>query len=140
MTAGDAGMEAAREEVRSSGVKSLLKLGSMLPWLARDVPAVGGKSPENTALAQEVRHEVAGMRVVQQEIRTTVHDHSLQLRRVEDQLGRVRESLVAEAAGSQDLVTSVKSTTRTVQVVGIAVCALLGFVLVMVMLLFLHSR
>jgi cell division protein FtsX len=59
---------------------------------------------------------------------------------VEDQLGRVRESLVAEAAGSQDLVTSVKSTTRTVQVVGIAVCALLGFVLVMVMLLFLHSR
>lgn len=141
MTAGDAGLEAAREEVRSSGVKSLLKLGSMLPWLARDVPAVGGAdNPQNTALTQEVRHEVAGMRVVQQEIRTTVHDHSLQLRRVEDQLSRVRESLVAEAAGSQDLVTSVKSTTKTVQVVGIAVCALLGFVLVMVMLLFLHSR
>jgi hypothetical protein len=32
-----------------------------------------------------------------------------------------------------------KSTNKTVQVVGVAVCALLGFVLIMVMLLFLRA-
>lgn len=125
---------------RNSAVRTLLHMGSMLPWLARESPAADARSKQSIALTQEVRQEVAGMRLVQQEIRSTVHDHSLQLQRVEDQLSRVRETLVDDADETAELVTSVKSTTRTVQVVGISVCALLGFVLVMVMLLFLRAK
>ncbi|HEX5233775.1 MAG TPA: hypothetical protein VFW25_00450 [Silvibacterium sp.] len=125
---------------RNSAVRTLLHMGSMLPWLARESPAADSRNKQSIALTQEVRQEVAGMRLVQHEIRSTVHDHSLQLKRVEDQLTRVRETLVDDADETAELVTSVKSTTRTVQVVGISVCALLGFVLVMVMLLFLRAK
>jgi hypothetical protein len=127
--------------VQSSGVKALLKLGSMLPWLARDFPVVESvNKPQNNALTQEVRDEVAGMRLVQNEIRSTVHDHSLQLKRVEEQLSRVRETLVEEASETADLVDSVKTTNRAVTLFGVGVCLLLVFMMGMLVYLVMHNR
>lgn len=134
-------VEEARPGVQSSGVKALLRLGSLLPWLARDFPVVeSANKPQNNALTQEVRDEVAGMRLVQHEIRSTVHDHSLQLKRVEEQLSRVRETLVEEASETSDLVDTVKTTTKAVTMFGIGVCALLLFMLAMLLMLVMHGR
>ncbi len=134
-------VEEARPAVQSSGVKALLKLGSMLPWLARDFPVVESvNKPQSNALTQEVRDEVAGMRLVQNEIRSTVHDHSLQLKRVEEQLSRVRETLVEEASETADLVDSVKTTNRAVTMFGVGVCLLLLFMLGMLVFLIMHNR
>jgi hypothetical protein len=134
-------MEGSQPGVQGSGVKALLRLGSLLPWLARDFPVVESeKKQQSTALTQEVRDEVAGMRLVQHEIRSTVHDHSLQLKRVEEQLSRVRETLVEEASETADLVDTVKTTNRAVAMFGVGVCLLLVVMLAMLVVLVMHGR
>jgi hypothetical protein len=113
----------------------------MLPWLARDFPVVESvNKPQSNALTQEVRDEVAGVRLVQNEIRSTVHDHSLQLKRVEEQLSRVRETLVEEASETADLVDTVKTTNRAVTLFGVGVCVVLLVMLAMLVVLVMHSR
>jgi hypothetical protein len=121
----------------SSGMKALLRLGTLLPWLAREMEA---GNDQNAALTQEVRHEVSGMRLVQYEIRSTVHDHSLQLKRVEEQLTRVREAVTAEQSGTADLVESVKSTTKVVSMVGVGICVMLVAILGLVTFMVMHGR
>lgn len=121
----------------SSGMKALLRLGTLLPWLAREMEA---GNDQNAALTQEVRHEVSGMRLVQYEIRSTVHDHSLQLKRVEEQLTRVRESIQAETSGTEELVETVKSTTKAISFMGIGIISVLVVLLGMMIFLIMHSR
>lgn len=121
----------------SSGMKALLRLGTLLPWLAREMEA---GNDQNAALTQEVRHEVSGMRLVQYEIRSTVHDHSLQLKRVEEQLTRVRESIQAETSGTEELVETVKSTTKAISFMGIGIISVLVVLLGMMVFLIMHSR
>src|SRR6185437_15764823 len=87
-----------------SAWKTMLRLGSVLPWVARALPAlesgainadpgaVGVTAAGSAGVAQETRQDVAGLRLVQYETRTTVQDHSMQLKRMEEQLTRVRES------------------------------------------------
>lgn len=132
-----AAAQAQAKKANSSGMKALLRLGTLLPWLAREMEA---GNDQNAALTQEVRHEVSGMRLVQYEIRSTVHDHSLQLKRVEEQLTRVRESIAEEQSGTAELVESVKSTTKVVSMVGVGLCAMLVAILGLVMFMVLHGR
>ena len=133
----ESGAGAKSANRNSSGMKALLRLGTLLPWLAREMEA---GNDQNAALTQEVRHEVSGMRLVQYEIRSTVHDHSLQLKRVEEQLTRVRESIQAEASGTEELVETVKSTTKVVSFVGIGIISALAVLLGMMIFLIMHSR
>ncbi|MGC2162309.1 MAG: hypothetical protein WA634_10395 [Silvibacterium sp.] len=120
--------------------KTLLRLGSMLPWLARALPMLeaGARGEQSPGLVQEVRHEVAGMRMVQYEIKTTVQDHSLQLKRMEEQLTRLRESL--DSPDNNELTKSVKLTAKLVQMAGIGLGALLLVLLIMVAVLLAHHH
>jgi hypothetical protein len=131
------------EEMKPEGVasawKALLKLGSVMPWLARSGAAPEGGSSPNSGLAQEAPHEVAHLRMVQYEIRSTVHDHSLQLKRMEEQLTRVREVMESESSEHAELTESVMSTVKLVRLIGMGLGALLVTLIVMVGLLLVHG-
>jgi len=130
----------ARPEGWNAAWKTLLRLGAVLPWLARALPMLesGASGEQGVGLVQEVRHEVAGIRLVQYEIKTAVQDHSLQLKRVEDQLARLRESM--NSPDHDNLAETVQSTAQLVKWVGIGLGALLVVLLIMVAVLLMHGH
>ena len=127
-------MEEEKPENLSSALKTLVKLGSVLPWISRAMPgAEGGAGSEmETGLTHEGRHEIANLRMIQYEIRSTVHDHSLQLKRMEEQVVRVRESLESGSRENLELAESVKSTVKLLRLVGIGLGVLMVVLIVMV--------
>lgn len=134
-------MEEEKPESLSSALKTLVKLGSVLPWISRAVPTAEGVpgSEMETGLSHEGRHEIANLRMVQYEIRSTVHDHSLQLKRMEEQVIRVRESMESGSRENMDLAESVKSTVKLLRLVGIGLGVLMVVLIVMVGLLSVHK-
>jgi hypothetical protein len=125
------------EKIRPEGWNSAWRtlLAPVLPWIARVLPMLESSalSEQSASLTQEVRHEVAGLRMVQYEIKTAVQEHSVQLKRIEEQLGRVRESV--GVAQSDDLAESVRTTAKLVQWIGIGLGGLVVVLIVMVIVL-----
>lgn len=131
-------LEKIRPEGWNMAMKTLLRLGGALPWLARVAPLLeaGLSKDANTGVVREVRQEVTGLRTTQQEIRTTVQDHTLQLQRVEDQLDRIRESL--QRTGGEELAEKVEAQAKLLRMAGIGLGALLVVLIVMVGILMAH--
>jgi len=131
-----------RPEGMASALKALMHLGSVLPWAARLAPLFEGSmvGEQSLTASPEVRHEVAGLRLVQYEIKTTVQDHSLQLKRLEDQLTRVQESVESDSSDSASVMESVKSTAKLVRLMGIGMGVLLVVLIIMVAMLMAHGR
>lgn len=132
-------IEDMKPEGVASALKTLMKLGSVMPWLGRPVPTPEGGSGANAGLAPEAPHEVAHLRMVQYEIRSTVHDHSLQLKRMEEQLTRVREVMESESSEHGELTESVMATVKLVRMLGMGLGALLLTLIVMVGLILVHG-
>lgn len=133
-----------RPEGWVSAWKTLLRLGSVLPWVARALPMIeaGGLAEPQAGPGglQEIRQDVSGLRLVQYEIRTTVQDHSMQLKRMEEQLGRVRESLELKASESGDLAESVRSMTRLMRLASMGLGGLLLLLVVLEIVMLAHGR
>lgn len=141
-------IEKAKPEGWSQSWRTLIRLGSALPWLSRALPALeagmGSQAgpPAGPGAAQgmgggatagasaEMQQDVAGMRLVQYEIRTTVQDHSAHLKRMEEQLTRVRESVESKAA-NQELAENVQSAMKMLKMVGIGLGGLLVLLIVL---------
>lgn len=135
-------LEASRPEGWNHAAwKTLLRLGAVLPWIARSLPMFqGGAAGEETGFAQHVRHEVAGLRLLQHEIKSTVQDHSLQLKRMEEQLTRVRVHVESETLESAGMADSFRAAMKMLRMIGIGVGALLLVLILMVSLILAHGH
>lgn len=122
-----------------SAWKALLRIGSVLPWMAKTLPAGETGLTADAGAPGEVRQDVAGLRLVQYEIRTTVQDHTLQLKRMDEQLGRIRESLESKSSDS-DLVENVESMSRLIRIVGVGLGGLVLVLILLVAILLAHGR
>lgn len=131
-----------------SAWKTMLRLGSVLPWVARALPALESSAlgvepgstgapgaPGATGIAQETRQDVAGLRLVQYEIRTTVQDHSMQLKRMEEQLTRVRESVDSRSSENAEVAENLRTMTKLVRLAGMGLGALLLVLIVLVIVM-----
>ena len=137
-------IEKAKPDGWSQSWRTLIRLGSALPWLSRALPALeagmGGQPGPPAAhgigggatagASAEMQQDVAGMRLVQYEIRTTVQDHSAHLKRMEEQLTRVRESVESKAA-QKELAENVQSAMKMLKIVGIGLGGLLVLLVVL---------
>lgn len=134
-----------------SAWKTMLRLGSVLPWVARALPALEsgalGVEPDPTAtavgtgttgVAQETRQDVAGLRLVQYEIRTTVQDHSMQLKRVEEQLTRVRESVDSRSSENAEVAANLRAMAKLMRLAGVGLGVLLLVLIVLVVVMMAH--
>lgn len=124
-----------------SAWKALLRIGSALPWMAKALPAAeAGAMADGAGTPGEVRQDVAGLRLVQYEIRTTVQDHTLHLKRMDEQLGRIRESLESKSSNSDDLAENVESMSRLVRIVGFGLGGLVLVLILLVAIMLAHGR
>jgi hypothetical protein len=124
----------------NSAWKTLLRLGSVLPWVARALPMLesGVINDQNPGLAHDAQHEVASMRMAQYEMKTAVQDNSLQLKKVEEQLARLRESMESDNSENSEVVETVKSAVNLMRLMGIGVGVLLLVLIIMVGLVLAH--
>lgn len=116
-------------------MKALMRLNPVMPWLAEG--AKSGRGGESTT-SSEIRDQVAGIRLVQYETRTSVQDQAVQLKRMEENLARVREAL--QSTADRNLAETVKTTARTVRMALIGTGITLALVLIIVGMLLAHGR
>lgn len=134
-----------------SAWKTMLRLGAVLPWVARALPALESGALNGEAgmadttgataapgIAQETRQDVAGLRLVQYEIRTTVQDHSMQLKRIEEQLTRVRESVDSRSSEDAEIAENLRAMTKLMRLAGLGLGALLLVLIVLVIVMMAH--
>jgi hypothetical protein len=133
---------AEKPEDLTAALKTLMQLGSVLPLAARMAPMLEAEQNGEPAAggSQEVKQEVSGLRLLQYEIKTTVQDHSMHLKRLEDQLTQVRESVEMDSAESATVMDSVKSTVKLVRVMGIGLGVMLMVLILMIGMMLVHAK
>jgi len=121
----------------SSMWKILLQLRPFLPYLARLVPildvAVGPL--QHAELSSEVRQaaaqSAAKIQGVQREVSAAIQEQTLQLKRFEDELGRLQDAAEAQARAQAALKQELKSVTRLLWISAIGGAVLIAALIVM---------
>jgi hypothetical protein len=112
--------------------KILLQLKPLLPYLTRLVPLLDIVVPvQNAALSNEVRQDMTKIQTLQREVSITVQDQSLQLKRIEEELIRLREASQRHTLVQADLAEDLESVAKVARLVGIGLAILLGALIVM---------
>jgi len=112
--------------------KILLQLKPLLPYLTRLVPLLDIVVPvQNAALSNEVRQDMTKIQTLQQEVSITVQDQSLQLKRIEEELIRLRDASQRHTLVQADLAEDLESVAKVARLVGIGLAILLGALIVM---------
>lgn len=132
----------ARPEDLTAAIKTIMQLGSALPVAGRANPGPESNPEAETPAPDphEVRQEVSGLRLLQYEIKTTVQDHSMHLRRLEEQLSQMRESVEMDSADSASMKDDVKSTAKLIRVMGIGLGVMLMVLILLIGMMLVHAK
>jgi hypothetical protein len=112
-------IEKVRPEGWVSAWKTLLRLSSVLPWIARAMPMI---EPQG-----------AGEPKTGNEMRAAIEEHSLQLKRIEEELSLIRQ-------GHEELAGGMRSAAKLVRWMGIGLGGLLLILIVMAALVLARGR
>jgi hypothetical protein len=135
--------------------RSLLQLRVLLPYLGKIIPALEGNM--TTALAHvaapprqdlteitrsfaDVNKGFLDLQTANVEIRNNVKDQSIQLRRIDDQLLRLRESTERNTMEHQELVEDLRSASKLVRTLSTVMIVLMIGVAGMVVFMLTHWR
>jgi hypothetical protein len=120
--------------------KVLLQFKSVLPYVSRLLPLLdlGIGQAQNAGVSNELRQNVTSIQTGQRDVRIAVQDQALQLKRVEEQLARMREASEKNVYEQTELVEDVKSIGNLVRAVGAGLAVLLVILILMVGALLAH--
>ncbi len=120
--------------------KILLQFKSVLPYVSRLLPLLdlGIGQAQNAGVSNELRQNVTSIQTSQRDVRIAVQDQALQLKRVEEQLARMREASEKNVHEQTKLVEDVKSIGNLVRAVGAGLAVLLVILILMVGALLAH--
>jgi ABC-type transporter Mla subunit MlaD len=99
--------------------------------LAQVLNVIGGTGPAQTAAHEELEHALAEMDASHRELRLTVQDQSVELKRIEDQLALVRQTAERSATAHEELAEDVKSLSNLVRTVGAGLAILLILLIIL---------
>jgi hypothetical protein len=129
--------------------KTLLQFKGWLPFITRLLPlldmATGhaqSSSSTAVALSNDLKQGVGEIQKTQQDLRITLQDQTLQLKRFEDQVARMRESTEKNSLEHSELVEDVKSMQSTFRnLLLVTMVLLLGLMgMVAYLMVQLHNR
>jgi hypothetical protein len=120
--------------------KALLQIKAVLPYVSRLLPLLdlGMGHAQSSGATHELRENVTALQATQRDLRVSVQDQTLQLKRVEENLTRMREVSEKNAFEHAELVEDVKSIGNLVRVVGAGLAILLIVLILMVGALLAH--
>lgn len=111
-------------------LKTLLQYRMLMPYLS---PMMGAHEQDSgmSSLSGEIKQSVGDLQLAQRDLRMTVQEQLVQMKRVEEEMHRMREATEKTAFESSNLVEDMKSTysllKKTAGVLGVLVVALIGF-------------
>jgi hypothetical protein len=122
--------------------KMLLQFKSVLPYVARLLPLLdlGAGHTQSSALSTEVKHQVGELQSSHRDLRLTLQDQTLQLKRFEEQVTRMREATEKNAFEHSELVEDVKSMHALVKTAASILGILLVALIIMVGFLLAHKH
>lgn len=109
-------------------LKTLLQFRMLMPYLS----PMGAQEhdPAMTGLSTELRQSVGDLQLAQRDLRMTVQEQLVQMKRVEEEMHRTREATEKNAFESANLVEDMKSVysllKKTAGVLGVMIAALIG--------------
>lgn len=116
-------------------LKALLQMRMMMPYMSR-LMEPQGHDPAMAALSSELKQSVGDLQLAQRDLRMTVQEQLVQMKRVEEEMNRTREATERNAFDSSELVEDMKSmqslVKKTVGVMGVLIAILAGLVIWMV--------
>ncbi len=129
--------------------KTLLQFKGWLPFITRVLPLLdmaSGHSQASSstaiALSNDLKQGMSGLQKSQQDLRITLQDQTLQLKRFEDQVARMREATEKNSLEHSELVEDVKSMQSSFRnLLVVMILLLLGLIgMVGYLLLQLHNK
>jgi hypothetical protein len=115
-------------------LKTLLQFRMLMPYLS---PTAQEQDPAMSSLSTELRQSVGDLQLAQRDLRMTVQEQLVQMKRVEEEMHRTREATEKNAFESANLVEDMKSvysllkkTAGALSIVFVALIALAVWVLV----------
>jgi hypothetical protein len=122
--------------------KALLQLKALLPYASRLLPLleiVGVSLPQNSGPFKELRESVAGIQTGQRELRLALQDQTLEIKRLEEEIVRLREASEKAALEQAGLIKDVKSIGALLRFTVAGLAVLLIALLATVGALFAHK-
>lgn len=108
-------------------LKTLLQFRMLMPYLS---PTPQEQDPAMAGLSTELKQSVGDLQLAQRDLRMTVQEQLVQMKRVEEEMHRTREATEKNAFESANLVEDMKSVYSLVKkiagVLGVMVAALIG--------------
>jgi hypothetical protein len=104
-----------REDKSPPMWRVLLQLRVLLPYLSRLVPLLDGTAHQSAASSQELQKSLADLQTGHREIRGLFQDQVVELKRVEEQLERLREASERNTLEQQELIEDLKSFGGTIK-------------------------
>jgi hypothetical protein len=127
---------------RSSMWKLLQQLRSVLPYLSRLLPLldarllpllelVGVGHAQNAGLSKQVHEQLGAVHSGQQELRLVLQDQALEVKQLEEQVARLRDTAEKNELAQARLAQDVKSLRSLIQVAAAALAILTVILIVM---------
>lgn len=108
-------------------LKTLLQFRMLMPYLS---PMPQEQDPAMAGLSTELKQSVGDLQLAQRDLRMTVQEQLVQMKRVEEEMHRTREATEKNAFESANLVEDMKSVysllKKTAGVLGVMVAGLIG--------------
>lgn len=104
-----------REDKSPPMWRVLLQLRVLLPYLSKLVPLLDGTAHQSATASQEFQKSLADLQTGHREIRGQFQDQVVQLKRVEEQLERLREASERNTLEQQELIEDLKSFGGTIK-------------------------
>jgi hypothetical protein len=118
--------------------RALLQLRVLLPYVGRLLPLLEGTSASPGS--QEFRHGIAEVLTSHRDLRLQMQDHAIQLKRVEEQLTRLRETSERNDFERAEQAEDIRSVRRLLRILLGAVAGLLAILIAMVGVLLVLAR
>jgi len=111
----------------NASLKTLLQFRMLMPYLSH---MAGEQDPAMSSLTTELKQSVGDLQLTQRDLRMTVQEQLVQMKRVEEEMHRMRDATEKNAFESANLVEDMKSTysllRKTAGGLGVALAALIG--------------
>lgn len=116
-------------------LKALLQFRMMAPYMSRLMDS-GSQDPGLASIATELKQSVGDLQLAQRDLRMTVQEQLVQMKRVEEEMHRTREATERNASEASELVYDMKAMhsllKKAAAGVGVVLVSLIGLAVYLV--------
>ncbi len=120
-------------------LKTLLQYRMLMPYMTRMMEPQNHGDPALGSLTTDLKQSVGDLQLAQRDLRLTVQDQLVQMKRVEEEMNRTREATERNASEASELVEDMKSMRSLVRKAAAFLGTMLAALVVLVIWLLIRT-